>query len=441
MFSLEEILIVAILGSSLLGLLIHALKKGGNRLWEPLTIISASYFYYFIVGPVINISFDRTTLAGVEARHLAMNAWIAGSIGFMFLVLGYQWRCTVISELVARAMSRPSAPSLVLASVLGVIATFSAISWMISADVPLYFLLPGANSAGATVEASNYILLALTNLYIVSLVLAARSRQVSRLIFIPYLLFVISFYLISGTRIRIFILLVALLVVSELGRKANTRLWKISLFAVSMIVLMAVIGSFRVRYGGLDLTIERSFIDVVLWPFNEAQVFLLLGQVIDGVPRPRDYLYLEPLIQIFYAIVPRSIWPAKPELAEQLEILPMLVGGQEAYGAGFAGLHISDYYLILGWPSLVLGAFLFGLIGRLSWDIYLRSNRSELMTSLYAVFFPFLYYAISRGYLAQVLVDFAFTLLMPAVIAGFLRLAIGRQIHTKSVQDVMQFRS
>jgi oligosaccharide repeat unit polymerase len=87
--------------------------------------------------------------------------------------------------------------------------------------------------------------------------------------------------------------------------------------------------------------------------------FLRLAQVIQLVPANHDYVYSQQLIFVAVRPVPRVFWPGKP--IDPGFDLPTEVGMK---GVSLSTSIIGEWYLSYGWPAVLIGAFLYGMLAR-----------------------------------------------------------------------------
>jgi oligosaccharide repeat unit polymerase len=87
--------------------------------------------------------------------------------------------------------------------------------------------------------------------------------------------------------------------------------------------------------------------------------FLRLAQVIDMVPRQRDYVYHRQLVFIVIRPVPRVFWPGKP-------INPGfdLAGELGMKGVSLSSSILGEWYISWGWPAIIFGAWFHGRLAR-----------------------------------------------------------------------------
>ena len=83
--------------------------------------------------------------------------------------------------------------------------------------------------------------------------------------------------------------------------------------------------------------------------------FLRLAQIIDIVPRRRDYVYAQQVVFTLVRPIPRVIWPGKP-VSPGFD-LPAEVGLR---GVSLSSSIVGEWYLSWGWYAVIIGAWLHG---------------------------------------------------------------------------------
>jgi oligosaccharide repeat unit polymerase len=83
--------------------------------------------------------------------------------------------------------------------------------------------------------------------------------------------------------------------------------------------------------------------------------FLRLAQIIDIVPRRRDYVYSQQIVFTLVRPIPRVIWPGKP--VNPGFDLPTEVGMR---GVSLSSSIVGEWYLSWGWYAVIFGAWLHG---------------------------------------------------------------------------------
>lgn len=166
------------------------------------------------------------------------------------------------------------------------------------------------------------------------------------------------------------------------------------LFAiVNTVLLISLHGRFRLQtlvvYGAAGLLVfnvmsllrntqllsgedDRFAIIEVLNPLLENRNLFDLSKtthILNAVPERVPYMWGSTLLTVFYAPVPRTIWPEKPEINVGRMV------ATEVYGIGYhlrtgvpPGL-IGEFHLNFGYPGTALAALLYGMIVRLLWNL------------------------------------------------------------------------
>src|SRR5262245_56519311 len=88
--SFVEILLVAVL-SVLIGGYYWTIYRSRDPMlfWSPLTLISAVFAYYFLIGPLLSLAFNNTFAYGMDLREMMTKAWLAGTLGLASIYLGF----------------------------------------------------------------------------------------------------------------------------------------------------------------------------------------------------------------------------------------------------------------------------------------------------------------------------------------------------------------
>jgi hypothetical protein len=153
-----------------------------------------------------------------------------------------------------------------------------------------------------------------------------------------------------------------------------------------------------------------DFAEIVASAFQESGIFFTSGGVMRQIPETSPYVGLTPLVNSVAFFVPRQFWPDKPG-NEYLSEAVLILYGNPAYSAGTAILNFAEYYLMFGWLSLVAMSVGLGFLLRGLYEWLLQRRLDPSAQATYAVTVCFLYVVVSRGYLAQVVGLFCFTVL------------------------------
>ena len=229
-----------------------------------------------------------------------------------------------------------------------------------------------------------------------------------------WLLASLSIYLSEAFRYRILFLFIPLLLLWLFYNKRRPMLVMLLIFMVGFVSLNGVIGLARTQVRGLDASkvLDSSPLQIVTSSFEEAGAFFATSAVIKSFPEKYNYLQFEPLYTAVLQPLPRGLFPFKPDgtYASSIpdDIYAESWGGYKTHAAFLA---YAEYYLMFGWPSLVIASFLLGVLLRRLWTWFLHRQYEPLAQVVYLLNASYLYVVVSRGYLAQIVVLYFFTVL------------------------------
>jgi hypothetical protein len=144
--------------------------------------------------------------------------------------------------------------------------------------------------------------------------------------------------------------------------------------------------------------------------FSDSGTFFTTALVMDAFPTTFPFSGFEPIWIAITLPVPRRLWPEKP-LSSFLDQVGYLTGtsGQAVPVAG-------EHYVMAGWPGVIIGGLVIGLIYRRFWNFHRANPSNPMVMAIYAVSWALIFPVVNRGYLAQTLMEFFFTLLPLAVL-------------------------
>lgn len=211
--------------------------------------------------------------------------------------------------------------------------------------------------------------------------------------------------LLSGGRAVLFIFLAAPIVYHYAKRAKNPPIQYIvialSLFLVFAAGVQAV--RWRLRSGG-EVRVETQWnLNTIISPVrSNFGVYKLYYLMVDAMPKHIDYLYgREMFLYTAIMFVPRTIWPQKPD-APFRDIIRYTAGDLATLnGEAFPGL--AEPYMDFGLTGCVLFCLLFGWFVAKLKKLYLYPQGDSHGLVLYALFYPFLFQIIIRGYMPSLL--------------------------------------
>lgn len=231
-----------------------------------------------------------------------------------------------------------------------------------------------------------------------------------------------AFYALSGSRTRVFLTLLVLAVVSHyLWRR--WRLRYVAIGCVSVIVTLASV--LAVRQATLTKPLGQALAsapDYIIHPralLNDTHgggfddIFYATSVIGSShhYVRRRDFQYGMGLVDAVRSYIPHAIDPNKPQSGDQ--VFRYLVFGKR-FSAGLPYTVIGDFWDDFGFPGVVIGSVLFGLLARVLLGLLASplDPGYEYRVALYAVGLMLLFvettvtYSVTFGYILTVAVPF-----------------------------------
>ena len=396
-------------------------SKDKTLFWSPPTIFAAVFAYYFILGPLISLGFDQTSIYGIDLRDVMWKPWLAGFLGLSAIYGGFAIRFRRRRVALEQGMT-PNTKVILRRSVF-VLFGLGLVGFAYDVYVtgqPLTSLLLPIHSSGvadvAEVEregfaAGNYLLL-LIDVFIPALcVLCAATAELPALIRLLVVglpaLQVELFYSSWGYRHRIISVITSLAATQYLLRGKRPSPGFLILASSFMVLLAGAIVLTRSYGAGLDLRqlTGTKFSQVFMGGFSDSGTFFTTALVMDSFPTTFHFVGLNPVWIAITLPIPRRLWPDKP-LPEFLEQFEYLTGTR-----GQAVPVVGEHYMMAGWIGVILGGLVIGLIYRRFWDFYRSNPGNPMVIAVYSVAWALCFPVVNRGYLAQTLMEFFFTLL------------------------------
>jgi hypothetical protein len=219
-------------------------------------------------------------------------------------------------------------------------------------------------------------------------------------------------YTTLGFRYRLALLLSGMLILWFLAKGSQPSALLVIPSIIGLLAMGGLIGLTRSYGQGLDLTALGGvgFWEIVLAGFSESSIFLTSGGVMTLVPKSIPYVGVTPLINTLLFPIPSGLLPGKNS-ADYLLDATSTVYNSNVFNAGSAFLNYAEYFLMGGWPALIAGYLLLGWLCRRLWLWFVWRQQEPIAQVAYVCAVVYLYVVVSRGYLPQVVMLFAFTVL------------------------------
>jgi len=389
------------------------------ELFRPTIILAAVLAYYALVGPLRAIAIEDTLDRTIQRRPDFVYGWAGAAVFYASTLLGFHFLRTPRlnrrqllfndPERIYRFGTTLCQLGLVLFSVVAGLRLFAYINPFAARD-----LLRGSEGGIFGGDGlSNYFLLAL-NFLIPGICLQFTSWVYTRLHqpqIIAWLLVALGIFTSLGFRFRIVLVVVPMLLIWYLVRRKRPNPAAVALLTVGLLFVAGFVGITRGYGRGLDLSAldNQTNEDILAEGFGESQVFFTTSGMIAVTPEFNPYVGVQPFLSVLQFPIPRAWYPDKDTFG-YLERSIQNLYNSTTLGNGSALLCYGEWFLIAGWPSLILVSLLFGWLLRCLWNWILIRQHEPLALTIYALSASYIYLVVSRGYMAQVVAGGVFTL-------------------------------
>ena len=410
--------LVALMGRELLVARTHPRPI---ELFRPTLILAVVLAYYALVGPLRALALGEWLERGIDRRADMIWGWAGAAVFYASTLVGFHLLGTPRLD---RRQIGPSDPER-LHRLGTTLCQLGMVLFSLVAGLRLFaYLNPFAaeellrGTSGASIFGgegiANYFLLSL-NFLLPGVCLLFTSWVCSRRHgpqLLLWLLAAAGIFTSLGFRFRLVLLAVPLLLLWYLLRQKRPNLAAVGLLMAGLFFMAGFVGLTR-NYGrGLDTSAleNRSTADIFEEGLGgESGVFLTTSGMMAITPRLYPYVGLQPLLSVLQFPIPKA-WYADKDTFGYLNRAIQTLFNDPMLGTGAAILCYGEWFLMAGWPSLILMSVLLGWLLRCLWNWLLIRQREPLAFTLYALSVSYLYLVVSRGYLAQVVAGGVFTL-------------------------------
>ena len=418
--SFDEGLWLGLLLLQILGLYGWCWTRASQRLawFQPPVVLSVIFLYYTVFGPLNALQQGAWNDRGVDLRYGFAIAWQGAAIAFASFLVGYGLLRQRLPQ-PSRSTSFDPRQAWRLGRNLNI--TGLALFALISGPQLLVLLNPFTARQAEVVAAgldlgpfANYAGLAI-NLLIpgILLMMAAWAKLRGNPTELAlWFLAAAGIYTTLGFRYRLALLLSGMFLLWFFARGRQPSAVIVIPSIIGLLAMGGLIGLTRSYGRGLDLTaIEGlSFWEIVLAGFGESVIFLTSGGVMTLVPASIPYVGVTPLINVLLFPIPSALLNAKNS-ADYVIDATAVVYGSDVHNAGSAFLNYAEYFLMGGWPVVIIGYLLLGWLCKRLWLWFLWRRQEPIAQVAYVSAAVYLYVVVSRGYMPQVVMLFCFTVL------------------------------
>lgn len=389
------------------------LSSDKSKIWNPISVISLTYFYYvlwpFWLGSIEKYAINENLYQG----HLFH---IAALLSYAFIMIGF------------RKSSNTSFNKWNAVFDINNVGKYGLIIWTIG--IAGYSSVRGFHFSFAQEENSNvvlasggfvyYFMMMLDMLPFASgLLLLKLKDNWKKLVYLIPFWFTFVQFLIAGARWRIvvaaFVLLTAYYLYPKI-KKINVPV--LAVLAFVMFIGFSIMDKSRVRGMGIDMSkaSELSYSDVKGGAEENYSVYWFSVLCMDRINTTEDRVYFQPILTSVFMPIPRFLFPWKPD-ADYLRTIEDNVGA----GGGAAYLNFVESYFSFGWFGVMFWAWFLGWLARKFWDNYLNNRESIGAIIALGAFSGFCYVTISRGYLPATFTTYVLAICCPFWISMFIK--------------------
>lgn len=147
------------------------------------------------------------------------------------------------------------------------------------------------------------------------------------------------------------------------------------------------------------------------------------AHIMRAIPGLLEYQWGRTLLTVFFAWIPRSLWPDKPVVNVD-NVIGMVVYGSKTYGSGGVPVgFIAEMYWNFSYPGIVLGCFIAGYVLKVLYTTFRGYAHNRNVVLLYVV---------SCMQLGASLLGSSFTSVVVGTLTSFLPLYVALSIITES---------
>lgn len=398
-------------------LIVYAVSRRDADLFEPIMLILLLYYCIFVYRPIIDIINNDYTTFGVNPMSACPKSCAIVALSSIIFTLAYysKFRIRDIEKLNERPSELNNSYKQIIRNsyVIWLIAFgLSVLNQLISGvSLSYIFSMSLSGTVSDTVDtgiaALSFFTYAMIAPWMYILIFGHR-----RLMKVLITFSMICICIIRGKRIILLSMTVAPILYFYLSRKKRPKTVMV-LLAVIVALFAASLMQFArhgVRFGTTNEFSWESFSSVMMTNVFDADftTYKQFYAIVAAYPSSYPYTMGRAIIvQTLLTMIPRVIWPRKPEVVI-LEVIKNAVN-QQAMNSGMAAPNIGEYYFEFGVLGCVVLMFIVGKIFR-HWKKYIVSDEVERWI-MYSCLYGIIFQLIIRTSTASIVYQYIFTIL------------------------------
>lgn len=388
------------------GVTFYYYASGRVKMFDPFSIISILYLMILVIYPLYDYSRMNLSKGGVNTADGCVKATLIFVPSYLLFCLGY-FNTTIKkdhSKFFEKIECLADGDMTLIGTLCWLISFVGCMAGQVSRGFSIRYIL----SMGSSVQDEVFInsssggllfLLMLTPTMIVSQMMILVYGK-SRILKIGSMIFSLIYLFMRGSRMLLLVMIAAPVVYWYTKRKKSPASRTVILAVLVALTLFATLQIARVSIArGRDFraSVEEqlfsleTYMSVFESDFSTYKVFY---GIVEAIPQKMDYLLGEGLFGYTLAlVVPRALWPGKPDAPERAVVYAAM--GRGAVDAGNAYPNIGTFYSEFG----ILGCFaLMWIYGKLaSKSKKLEQSRMRTATIIYSCLWPFFFQLTARS--------------------------------------------
>lgn len=387
-------------------LMLYKPKSGGIDIFEPLYFFSGTIALVFYIAPMAWIIRDQIGYQGLNVMHMLPLATLYVNLGFIAFYLGYTER-RIIKFRKPRKIR-----GLKLINTAWIILIISIIFALIYdkskgiglRDIFLYFSSI-KTSKNVEFALSSYHFMGLFHNSMISAYLIILYNQKKYKLVTFFLgIFIALLLLVSGSRYRLLIFLIAPIIVYYLNEHKRPSSTTISIGLIGMFLVTSVVGITRTAFKTGEAVGEFSLKFLIEAFSYNIDVFFPFYRIVDFMPTYLNYQYGMSYIEIILQFIPRAIWPNKPETTMFL-VMNQAFGKLASGGPSYT--IFGEHYVEFGLAGIIVVLFLIGKFFKSLWKS--TKEKDNIIYNIeYAILFIYILQLVTRGHTTSKMFELIF---------------------------------
>lgn len=396
------------------GLFVFSKIRFHLNLFEPITIVTVIYECIFVIKPIIDLKNHAMVEHGVSVIEGGPKATLLFTLGFTAFYIAYYMKhrkLTYKSRLLYHSVDEPIKPDPVRLRVLYVmwVVVFAlCIYCMITQGLSLQYIFSFGSEGVRVSDSDNTALLFLANfgvtLATIWLMILVESKNLAIKVIITVLC--VIYVLMRNARWLMLVFIVAPVAMYYLKKRKQPRFLLVVLIGVvglTVFAWMQVNRSTLYSGGAMGGWGDKGFSpELLLSPMEtDFSTYRAFYSMVTRYPSQYDYMMGITFLYSLVIMIPRALWPSKPDNPVRDMIEHSL--SKTARISGTAVANIGEYYANFGVIGIIACMFIFGRITSWlklmifdydkRWDTRQRTD----MLVMYSIMFPLLFQWIARG--------------------------------------------